>query len=185
MKKTKIRWQGVGKKNETKRSKSNFAQYPLWRGLWGLVPVVVVVILGLDFFRSKNVKTVFSMRIEEKPADVAGHMAMARVAARAGDMGVARKEYQLAEELGGGKLVLGVNSETEELVWPEEAVREQLRIWEEEAKETASSKLYLRISAWYWRLGDEEKAREFYTQAAEIDPNDPLVLTLKRLLGGD
>lgn len=172
-------------KKKKHRQKEGLLSSPLVKGVWGLIPVVIGLVLGVSALSvGRGVKSEAVELINQKPKSPAGHLALARVAGMGGDIERAKAEYELAMELSGGE-VLGVSSETKELINPEEAVREQLGRWEEEARETTSSKLYLRISAWYWRLNDEEKAKEAWRMAAEIDPNDQLVKNWGEIIGGN
>lgn len=97
------------------------------------------------------------------------YLKAAEIAANGGD-------YKLADSLAKKSPVLGMSSESENVIWPENAVKKEIADLEEEIKQTPSSNLYLTLARDYYKLSDFDKAKEALGQAVELAPNDETVL---------
>ena len=140
-------------------------------------PVVAVgglaVLIGISFWPQSPIRRA-ALNAGGKPNDPKIHGELAREAAKVYDYKLAEREFNLGQD----QKVLGARDE----VFPEEAIEQQITDWENVAKTVNSRDLWLKLAELYWRVFDEEKAREAWQKAWLIDPNYEGVISLQRVI---
>lgn len=75
-----------------------------------------------------------------------------------------------------GKGVLGADTETDKMIWPEKEIEREIEYWGDLMKKTPSRYGFQKLSELYTRLGREAEATEALDKARDIDPNDVSVV---------
>lgn len=97
-------------------------------------------------------------------------------AARAGDYELAQHLWENRSLGENDRLVLGVESELEDLVYPERVVEREITRYETLLlKYPGHRDIYLWLAELNTQVGRIEKAQEFFDLAKELDPNNPVL----------
>lgn len=96
------------------------------------------------------------------------------------ELAVSRGDYETAQELFNHKsqmtnsqMVLGVDSELEDKVYPERKVERKIAELEEKLKEYPSNReIFLQLAELYGQIGNQEKSDEYREKARILDPNN-------------
>ncbi len=161
---------------------------PLVRGLMGMVPILILISVGLlTGLGPKQEGRELVMEAGGIPYSALAHWKLAEKAMLSGESKLAEKEYHLGVKLAESKYspVLGVRSDLEDLIWPEQKIRREIDYWEKQTKEIKSREVYLRLGILYQELGDEGKANEEFAIAKEIDPNDESIIRVQSSVMGE
>ncbi|MBI4034795.1 MAG: hypothetical protein HY381_00175 [Candidatus Chisholmbacteria bacterium] len=134
----------------------------------------LIVMLGVSFWPQSPIQRAI-LNVGGKPDDPKAHLGLAKEAAKIYDYKLAEEEYKRAQEI--STQVLGARKE----IFPEEVLREEIGKLKKLAEEVEARDVYLQLAVLYWRLFDEEKAREYWQKAWWIDPNNETVREVEGL----
>ncbi|MFZ5365802.1 MAG: tetratricopeptide repeat protein [Patescibacteria group bacterium] len=164
---------------------------------WG-APAGVALILFLilySFFLPKDKFQLARERVLKNPNDLEAHLILAEEFLKNNELDKAEKELLAAQQIQQSSnltieqsRVLGLSSRLEELYlkYQEENPQELKKLiekWEKIVSETPSFRDgYLKLSLYYFKLGQTEKAQENLQKALELDPNYEETRKLENLI---
>jgi pentatricopeptide repeat protein len=132
----------------------------IWVGI-GLIATILGASLAAGYFHSSQLSGDTRSMIE--------------AAARQGDYETARTLYAQMLDSRFKNHVLGVNSDLEELVYPEKKVENEIALREQRIEKYPHSRdLLLGLSTLYAEIGDSRKAAEYREDARILDPNNEM-----------
>lgn len=94
---------------------------------------------------------------------------------KAAVMAARNNDFALADSLRKKSPVLGMSTDQEELIYPENSIRADIETLQSQAEKTPSAYLYLKMAYDHYRIKEFEQARLDVQKASDIDPNDGLV----------
>lgn len=167
-------------KRVKKRESGRVKKIRLWLEKYGAPTGVVLVILliALSFFLPKNQFQQAKERLVRNPKDFEAHLMLAEEYLKNNQLDEAEKELLLAEK----------NLQSNQL-WQKkmESSPEEIRIliggWEKIVAEKPNYRDgYLKLALLYYKLYENEKAREYLQKALELDPNFKPARKLEKIL---
>lgn len=153
--------------NKKKKIKNSVS--PLLWGVSGIVGFIFATAVGIFAVGSLFFKDGQSRLLAVGDTPVP-YLEAAEIAAESHD-------YFLAEELVRKSKVLGITSNQESSIWPENAIKKNIEETENQLKEAPSAYLYLKLAYDNYTIKNFESAKKAIENAVKIAPNDGEVKT--------
>jgi len=175
-------------KIRTLRERQAYRSAKRWGAPAGVALLLLITLYS--FFLPKDKFQMARERALKDPRDLETHLILTEEFLKNNQIEEAEKELTIAQSLtiNHKSSVLGATSKLEELYlkYQEENPQELQKLisnWEKITSETPTYRDgYLYLSLYYFKLGNQEKARENLTKALEFDPNYEPVEELKKLI---
>jgi tetratricopeptide (TPR) repeat protein len=137
------------------------------------------LMLGLLMINLRQVTDVFKLQAFSSRGLPEDTLTLAVRAAEAGDYNLAQELYQSVSNKSN---VLGLSTTVERLIYPKQAIATEIGRLELESRVAPSRLRLLELALLYWRLDDINQAWDYLKQAQRLDPNDPSILSVMKIL---
>jgi tetratricopeptide (TPR) repeat protein len=148
------------------------------------LPYPILIMAGLlvaviSFYWQKNSFGEAKMKLGGSPTQPEAYFELAGEAAKKYDYELAELMYRQGLRMTGEanqRQVLGWASEIWETVFPDQAIEAEIDYWKTILEEQPTYRDgLLRLAVLYRKLGDEQAAKEYWSLAVKLDPNNETV----------